>query len=230
MPAKILPIARPQLHEQVAAQLRASLIEGRIAPGAKLNERELCSALNVSRTPLREAMKLLAAEGLVDLLPNRGAAAVRLSQADVHHAFELLAELEGLSGELAAVRISDAARAEIRALHFEMLACHARQDLPAYYQRNARIHAAINQAAGNPLLTRTYGAINARVQSLRFRTNLDAQKWQLAVEEHQRMVETLERRDGAQLRRVLTEHMLHKRDAVLMQMRAGEPLAIGDAG
>src|SRR5258707_9405689 len=91
------------------------LIEGRIAPGAKLNERELCEQLGVSRTPLREAIKLLAAEGLADLLPNRGAIAVKLSEADVMHAFEVLAGIEGLSGELAAQRITDQEFAEIRA-------------------------------------------------------------------------------------------------------------------
>src|SRR3546814_15886652 len=81
--AEIVEISRMGLHEQVAARLRTMLVEGVIQPGAKLNERELCEKLRVSRTPLREAIKLLAAEGLVDLLPNRGAVAVRLTEADV---------------------------------------------------------------------------------------------------------------------------------------------------
>jgi DNA-binding GntR family transcriptional regulator len=76
------------LHDQVALRLRTMLVEGRIPPGAKLNERELCDQLRVSRTPLREAIKLLAGEGLVDLLPNRGAIAVTLSEADVLNTFE----------------------------------------------------------------------------------------------------------------------------------------------
>ena len=83
----LTPISRPTLHEQVAQQLREMLVEGRIAPGAKLNERELSEVLKVSRTPLREAIKMLAAEGLVELLPNRGAISVELSESDVHHTF-----------------------------------------------------------------------------------------------------------------------------------------------
>ena len=106
----------------------------------------------MSRTPLREAIKLLAAEGLVDLLPNRGAVAVQLTEADVADTFEVLAGLEGLSGELAAQRISDAELAEIRALHYEMLAAFTRRDLSAYYRLNAQIHTAINAAARNPVL------------------------------------------------------------------------------
>ena len=219
--ADVIEISRLALHDQVAARLRTMLVEGRIAPGAKLNERELCEQLHVSRTPLREAIKLLGAEGLVDLLPNRGAAAVRLTEADVSHAFEVLAALEGLSGELAAQRITEADTREIRALHYEMLACFARQDLSGYYRLNARIHEAINAAAGNPVLTQTYRAINARVQSLRFRTNQDGAKWQRAVQEHERMVEALAARDTAGLRQVLVQHLQHKRDTVLQLMRDG---------
>jgi DNA-binding GntR family transcriptional regulator len=94
MTAEVIPIPRAALHEQVAQRLRQMLVEGRIAPGAKLNERELCELLNVSRTPLREAIKMLAAEGLVELLPNRGAIAVSLTEADVLNTFEVMAGLE----------------------------------------------------------------------------------------------------------------------------------------
>lgn len=223
--ADVIEISRLALHDQVAARLRTMLVEGHIAPGAKLNERELCEQLHVSRTPLREAIKLLAAEGLVDLLPNRGAVAVRLTEADVQHTFEVLAALEGQSGELAAQRISAVETDEVRALHYEMLACFTRRDLSGYYRFNARIHEAINRAAGNPVLSQTYRAINARVQSLRFRTNQDGAKWQRAVQEHERMVEALTARDASGLRQVLVEHLAHKRDTVLQLMRehAGLP-------
>jgi len=223
MSAEIVEMSRLAQHEQVAARLRTLLVEGRIAPGAKLNERELCEQLHISsRTPLREAIKLLAAEGLVDLLPNRGAVAVQLSEDDVRHLFELLAELEGLSGALAAERMLDAEIAELRALHYEMMACHARRDLSGYYRLNAQIHSAINAAAGNPVLAQTYARLNARVQSLRFRTNQDEAKWARALAEHQQMVEALGARDGQGLRAILVAHVLAKRDTVLALMRAGE--------
>ncbi len=218
--AEIIEISRSALHEQVADRLRSMLIEGRIAPGAKLNERELCEQLGVSRTPLREAIKLLAAEGLTDLLPNRGAVAVRLGEADVMHSFEVLAGIEGLSGELAAQRITDQELAEIRALHYEMMACVARSDVSGYYRLNAAIHAALNAAAKNPVLTQTYRRINNRVQSLRFRTNLDAAQWKQAVKEHEAMIEALGARDAAALRELLVSHLHHKRDAVLAMLRA----------
>jgi DNA-binding GntR family transcriptional regulator len=222
MSAEILSIPRRALHEQVAQRLRQMLVENRIAPGAKLNERELSEVLQVSRTPLREAIRMLAAEGLVELLPNRGATALALSEADVIHTFEVIAGLEAISGELAAERIDDAQLAEIRALHFEMLAAYTRRDLPAYYTLNARIHRAINAAARNPVLTHTYNQVNARLQALRFRSNQDGEKWKNAVAEHERMVDALTARDAQALRAVLATHLKNKRDVVLEQLRAAE--------
>lgn len=220
MTAEVITIPRAALHEQVAQRLRTMLVEGRIAPGAKLNERALCELLQVSRTPLREAIKMLAAEGLVELLPNRGAIAVALTEEDVRDTFEVIAGLEAMSGELAAQRITEAELAEIRALHFEMLAAYTRRDLSAYYGLNARIHAAINAASRNPVLVATYRQVNARLQALRFRSNQDGAKWERAVQEHERMVEALVARDPAAMRAVLLAHLANKRDAVLELLRA----------
>jgi DNA-binding GntR family transcriptional regulator len=219
--SNIISIPRQALHQEVATRLRQRIIEGELAPGVKLNERELSERLKVSRTPLREAIKMLAAEGLVELLPNRGAVVAQMSEQDVIDTFEVIAGLEGLSGELAAQRISDAELAEIRALHFEMLAAHARRDLPTYYALNARIHGRINAAARNAVLTQTWQTVNARLQSLRFRSNLDESKWQQAVREHERMVELLATHDAPALRALMISHLLVKRDAVLELLRTG---------
>ena len=219
--AEIISIPRQVLHQEVTTRLRQRIVEGQIAPGAKLNERELSEQLHVSRTPLREAIKMLAAEGLVELLPNRGAVAASLGVQDVADTFEVIAGLEGQSGELAAQRITDAERAEIRALHYEMLAAHTRRDLSTYYRLNAQIHALINAAARNPVLTQTWRNVNARLQALRFRSNFDEAKWLRAVKEHDRMVELLDARDAPALRDLLVQHLHNKRDAVIELMRAG---------
>ncbi len=220
MTAEIIAIPRAALHEQAANRLRQMLVENRIAPGAKLNERELSEVLNVSRTPLREAIKMLAAEGLVELLPNRGAIAVELTEADVLNTFEVMAGLEAQSGELAAQRITDAELAEIKAMHYEMLAAYTRQDLPNYYRLNASIHSAINRAAKNPVLTATYMQVNARLQALRFRSNQDGDKWKAAVKEHEQMISALSARDPVAMREVLMSHLTNKRDVVIEQLRA----------
>ena len=220
--AEIISIPRQVLHQEVATRLRQHIVEGRIAPGAKLNERELSESLKVSRTPLREAIKMLAAEGLVELLPNRGAVALQLSEQDVADTFEVIAGLEGQAGELAAQRITPEELAELKALHYEMLAAHTRRDLSTYYRINAQIHTLINQGARNAVLTQTWRTVNARLQSLRFRSNLNADKWRRAVREHQRMVELLTARDSTGMRALMVQHLENKRDAVLELMRSGQ--------
>ncbi|MGC1173005.1 GntR family transcriptional regulator [Polaromonas sp.] len=229
MSAEIIPIPRAALHEQVAHRLRQMLVENRILPGAKLNERELSEVLNVSRTPLREAIKMLAAEGLVELLPNRGAIAVELSEADVLNTFEVMSGLEAQSGELAAQRITEAELDEIKAMHYEMLAAYTRRDLPAYYRLNAAIHGAINAAAKNPVLTATYKQVNARLQALRFRSNQDGEKWSAAVKEHDMMIEALSARDPVAMRTVLASHLGNKLDVVIEQLRSAKQTASGTA-
>jgi DNA-binding GntR family transcriptional regulator len=210
-------VDRRALHEAVAEKLREMVTEGRLAPGSRLNERVLCERLRVSRTPLREAFKVLAAERLIELTPNRGARVVALDRADVEELFELMGALEGLSGQLAAERRTPAELAEIRALHFEMLAAHARRDLPGYYALNRRIHAAIAHCARNAALGEACDSVNTRIQNLRFRSNFDQDKWDHAVKEHEAMLAALEARDGGALRAILELHLRHKREAVLEQ-------------
>ena len=220
MTAEIIAIPRAALHEQATQCLRQMLVEGQIAPGAKLNERELCEALHVSRTPLREGIKTLAAEGLVELLPNRGAIAVELSEEDILNTFEVMAGLEAQSGELAAERVTDSELAEIKAMHYEMMAAYTRRDLSAYYRLNAAIHLAINAAAKNPVLTATYKQVNARLQALRFRSNQDGEKWRLAVQQHEQMVQALSNHDPVAMRALLLTHMDNKRLVVIDQLHA----------
>ena len=210
-----IPIARLTLPEAAAERLRTLIIEGELPPGTRLNERELSERLGVSRTPLREAFRMLAGDGLLVQLPNRGAQVVALSRDDIRHAFELMAALEGLAGELAAARVTDDDLTELRVLQAEMEAAHARHDLPAYYAINRAIHDRLSVIAGNPILAHTYRTLNARLHALRFRSNLNVAKWDQAVDEHRQMIAALAARDGATLRDLLIRHLRAKQEAVL---------------
>ena len=206
----------------VGDALRAMITEGSLAAGSRLNERALCDRLGVSRTPLREAFRVLASEGLIELTPNRGAQVVALSESDIRDSFELMGALEALGGELACARITGEEITQIKALTFQMLACEARRDLPAYYRLNREIHDRINAAARNRALAQTYAKLNLRIQNLRFRSNFDRDKWAKAAREHQAMVEALEARNGERLARILRDHLRAKCDAVLDAMRETE--------
>ncbi|GIL06727.1 MAG: GntR family transcriptional regulator [Betaproteobacteria bacterium] len=226
-------IGRQVLHAAVVAQLRDMITEGQLTPGERLNERVLCEQLGISRTPLREAFKVLATEGLIVLLPNRGAQVAKMGRDEVVHAFQVMGALEGLSGELACANITEEELAEIRELHRQMAACHRKRDLPGYYRLNRAIHERINAAARNPVLTQVYRTVNARLHALRFRSNFDRKKWDAALAEHEQMLEALAARDGERMRRLLVEHLAHKCAAAVLALmeseRASAPAADGEA-
>jgi len=212
--------AEPRLlAAEVVERLRDMIIQGELAPGVKLNERVLCACLRTSRTPVREAIKYLASEGLVELLPNRGAIVTPITAATVREMFELLGALEALAGELACSKASDADIAEIRALHYQMLAHHARSELAAYFRVNQQIHMQLVESAGNATLTNTYRALNGRVRRARYMANLSRERWDHAVGEHQKILDALVRRDGELLPALLRSHLSNKM-AVVMEALA----------
>ncbi len=219
---------RPQaLHEAIVTQLQQMIIEGNLAPGTRLNERWLCERLGVSRTPLREAFMVLAEKGLVSLLPNKGAMVVQLSIKDVDQIFEVVSGLEALSGELACSRMTTGDQREIHALHYEMLAAHARHDLSNYYRLNQAIHDAISRCSRNDVLRQTYLTINSRIKSFRFRSNYSRENWDRAVREHCEIIEALDARDGKRLAAILKMHVLSKRDLTLAELSATGQLNAG---
>lgn len=209
------PINRRPLHAEAVDRLRDLIVQGQLAPGVRLNERLLCERLGVSRTPLREAIKLLAAEGLVDLLPNRGAVVSPVDARAIAETMEVMGALEGLAGELACRRASPARLAAIRTLHDRMLARYAQGDLAGYFRYNQAIHHEIVAAAGNAKLAASYGQLNANVRRVRYMANLSRERWAAAVAEHEQIIGALEARDVQRLRRLLQDHLAHKLASVL---------------
>lgn len=195
--------------------LRDLIVQGDLAPGTRLNERVLCEKLGISRTPLREAIKLLATEGLIELLPNRGAVVAAMDPARLAEALQVMGALEGLAGELACRHASAERIAEIRALHHEMLAMHARGDLAGYFRFNQQIHLSLVEASGNPVLANTYRQLNANVRRARYMANLSKERWDAAVHEHEEILSALAARDVPTLKRLLQDHLANKLASVL---------------
>jgi DNA-binding GntR family transcriptional regulator len=140
-------------------------VEGHIAAGAQISEREICDALGISRTPLREALKVLAAEGVVELLPNRGARVRRFGEEEIRYLFEVLAGLEFVTGRLARERISDDEIGGIERLHYAMYAHYMGREPPEYYKLNREKHGANGHAARNPVLLSQSESLNRRLSA-----------------------------------------------------------------
>ncbi|MCG8508588.1 MAG: GntR family transcriptional regulator [Rhodospirillales bacterium] len=205
------PITRKSLHTHVVDRLRDMISGGELQPGTRINERALCERFGISRTPLREALKVLGSEGLLDLMPNRGATVARLTREVVNETFPVMGALESLSGELACAAITDTELAEIRAIHYQMVVHYEKGELPEYFHLNQEIHEHILKAARNPLLTDIYRSVAGRVSPARYRANMSKTRWAQAVEEHDEILRALEARDGKLLSRLLKQHLENKR-------------------
>jgi len=201
------PIRRTALHDTLVNRLRDMIIEGHLSPGTRLNEGQLGQMLGVSRTPLREAIKYLASEGLVELVPSRGAVVKRFGAKDVQDMLLVLGTLEELAARLACAIASDEGIAEIRGLHDRMVQHYKAGDRLEYYKLNQNIHTAIVALSGNAPLAEIHAMLQTRLKRIRFIGHEGPEKWAAAVAEHEEMIEALEARDQQKLAAVLGRHL-----------------------
>ena len=207
-------------------RLRQMIVAGELTPGQRISEREIGECLDgISRTPLREAFKILAAEGLVTISPNRGASVTALSMAEVDDTIELLIGLEGLSAEAACERISAAQLAEIDELHQRMGKAFSAGQLMEYFELNQAIHQRLVDAGGNRVLSRVYAAECARIRRYRYAGNRHHERWELALAEHQQILGALKERNGPLLRELLCAH--HHNGWRVSRALLGRELAAG---
>lgn len=204
--ADVVPIARASLHDAVTARVRDMIVDGRLDPGTGIPELELARQLGVSRTPLREALKVLASEGLVELLPGRGAVVKVFTAKDAQDMLTLIALLEEHAGPLACAA-SDDEIARILEMHERMRVHYARRERPEYFRLNQDIHNAIVQAADNPTLSLLHGILRKRMRRIRYIGNQSPDNWAAAMAEHEGFIDALRARDGERLGRLLREHI-----------------------
>lgn len=201
--------ARP-LHMEVADRLRGLILEGELAPGQRLNERLLTEYFNISRTPLREAIKMLSSEGLVQLLPRRGAVVTIITPDDAQDMFEVMGALESLAGYLACERATDRDIEEIETLHEQMREHYENRQLAEYSTLNWRIHEKIVECARNKELSELYKRTSVRLRPARYMSNFSKARWDQAMAEHERILEALKHHDGELLGSLMTTHLRNK--------------------
>jgi DNA-binding GntR family transcriptional regulator len=214
LPERVVSLDRRLLHEQAVELLRDMIVRNELGPGTRLNERLLCQRLSISRTPLREALKTLAAEGLVQLLPNRGAVVAELDGREIAELFAVIGALEALAGELACANATAADIAEVAALHYEMRLHFTRSELAEYFRCNQAIHEKIVAAARNSVLEDVYRKLSGRARRARFAANLSRERWASAMKEHDDILDALQRREGERMRSLLRQHLRNKLNVV----------------
>ncbi|MGA9412832.1 MAG: GntR family transcriptional regulator [Roseobacter sp.] len=210
-----LAIMRKSLHQELVDRLQQMLIKGELVPGTNVPEKDLCLQFGVSRTPMREALKVLATEGLVRLEPNRGAWVTQVTVNEVNEVFPVLGALEALSGQLACKHITDAEVEAVRLLHQQMVESYEARNLDEYFSINQEIHKAILTAARNDTLTVSCQTLSLRMQRARYLANMSEERWRMALDEHERILRFLSERNGKKLAQTLSDHLETKRASIV---------------
>ena len=212
--------AAPQpIHEQILPCIRQDIVDGRWKPGERLAEPELCEAFGVSRTPLRDALKILETEGLVRLLPHVGAIVTPLDPPDLMDKLDVLAALEQAAAAKVASQQDPAALRRIRALHRSMADAARQRQVARYYGLNDDFHAAIVQGAGNDTLSRLHATMMWHVHRARRRVNEIEPLAPDAALHHERIVQAILAADPDAANLAMRHHLADVARAVLARLR-----------
>ena len=214
-------VPRRSLHSDVLAALRDMIIEGELPAGERINETALYPRLGVSRTPLREALKALASEGLVELVPNRGAVVRRFTLDDVTHMLEAIKVIETFAVRAACQRAGADEISSLQLLHTQMRDCYRAKDRLEYFKLNQDIHTGLVRAGHNDTLAGMHAALQARLKRIRYIGNEAPAKWSGAMAEHEEMMAALKDRDGDALAEVVGRHMDETLKRVTDQIEIG---------
>ena len=205
----VAAIVRPKpLHETVVERLRDMIVEGELGSGERLHDANLAKILQVSRTPIREATKLLATEGLVDLLPGRGARVSELSSEDILDLFETIAGIERNACELAAERMSERDLDKLQRAHKRMARHHAAGERQPYFKLNHEIHRAIVEASKNATLQAIHASLMSRARRARYAALASHARWMEAMGEHNQIMAALAERDSRRAGEIMRQHDL----------------------
>jgi DNA-binding GntR family transcriptional regulator len=225
-----IPLRPASLHEEVASRLRHMIFERQLAPGQWIDELALARDWQISRTPLREALKVLAAEGLVVPVPRQGSKVAEMSEDDADQLLPVMALLEGRCAYEAVRRASDADIRRLKQLHEKLEKHAAAHNIDGYYQANHEFHSTVQALAGNRWLDRATGDLRRFVRLLRGRQLNWPGRIEASINEHRVLLDAIVQRDAARAERVMHDHLMAQL-AALKALRAHEQSqGVPDAG
>ncbi|MCC5999856.1 MAG: GntR family transcriptional regulator [Pararhodobacter sp.] len=221
MPAPVSPVFLPAATDPAALSneramalavvrhLREAVVTGKLKPGDRIVERQLSAELNISRTPVREGLKLLELDGLVSISRNRGAEVTAFTPDEALRLFDVIAALEGL----AARRLAESAGADtmnrLEELHGQMVFHYNRSQIDLYFGINSAIHDLVVAACGNPELAETHGRLMLRARRGRYMAIMSPDRWRQSVAEHEALMAALRARDPDAAASAWAAHLRH---------------------
>ncbi len=209
----------------VVRHLRHAIVTGKLKPGDRIVERQLSRELNISRTPIREGLKLLELDGLVSISRNRGAEVTAFTPAEVVRLFDVISVLEGLAARRTAETASTETLARLEDLHVQMAFHYNRSQIDPYFEINSAIHDLVVSACGNPELATTHARLMLRARRGRYMAIMSPDRWRQSVDEHEALMRALRARDPDAAAAAWTAHLRHTGETLARALAEDVPAA-----
>lgn len=218
MGIKVQQIVNMNIHQQAYNIIAEQIISGSLKPGARITEKEIASILGVSRTPVREAMKLLSKDGLIEVIPHKGAIVRKLSLIDIKEIYEIRAVLEGLGAKLASKHIP---KQELNKIIESAKTCKDELDkgrVEFFVEFDTKLHSLILTYCGNKHLQRTINSLNNLIYYFRVEIAKKIERSIEAFHEHNRILQALKNQDGDLAEEAMKDHILRTTERTLKDM------------
>ena len=215
-------LVQNSLHDEVAATLRDRIFAGDLAPGSFLDEVALSTSLAISRTPLREALKVLASEGLVTLKPRRGCYVTEISERDLDEVFSVMSMLEGECARLSATKATEGDFVRLRGIHADLEKAAEKGNIDRFFEANQAFHLALQEIADNRWLLHVIEDLRKVIKLSRHHSLFSEGRLEQSLAEHRDIMEALLARDSARAEKHMRTHILSGRAALarIAEMRS----------
>jgi len=217
-------IKKKTLHEEIVNNLRDMIMTGELQEGDKIKENELCISMGISRTPLREALRVLSAENIIKLVPNKGSYVCKPTIKEIKEMFDVMSVLEGICARTAAEKMRDSDFARLEKLHEKLEGNFQRRDQKNYIKINNLYHTFLQELAGNQTCNQIINGLRQKILLYRFKSLNLPGRFEKSIQEHRELLKTFQERDPEKTEILIKAHLKNQSDAVekLSQTSSGE--------
>jgi DNA-binding GntR family transcriptional regulator len=207
-------IAVKPLHQEVAQRIREMIRKGTLRKGDRIVEKDLSQAMGTSRTPLREALRLLSSEGLIDLVPHKGAYVAQPSMQEIREMFEVMSLLEGTCARKVAEKMTDVDLRKLERLHEKLEKYFREKNNEKYLEVNYRYHSLLQEMAGSKVLSEVINSLKQKVMLYRQRQLYQPDRFEASMNEHRDLLDAFRRRDPASAESAMRIHLVKQCEAL----------------
>jgi len=207
-------IQKKTLHQEIANNLREMIMSGELREGDKIKENEFCELMDISKTPLREALRVLSAEGLIRLIPNRGSYVTTPTFEEIKEMFDVMSVLEGVCARTAAEKMSNIDYEKLKKIHLQLEENFRLKDQKRYIRINNKYHSFVQELAGNKTLNQIVNGLRQKILLYRYKSLNLSGRFEQSIQEHRDLLEAFRKRDAEKAELLMKSHMKKQSEAL----------------